>query len=119
MAAAKSWADQEASSAAAKTSRGPVCINETADNTGCGAPGDATHLLHAMLAAGFDRPGDAAFGWMYDPETLRQAVTAGVGETISPVSLGGKLDPTRAGAPVVVDKATVLAITDGKFNARR
>jgi microcystin degradation protein MlrC len=54
---------------------------------------------------------------MYDPETLGQAVAAGVGGTVSPVSLGGKLDPAHAGAPVVVDAAVVLAITDGKFAA--
>ena len=41
VAAAKAWASRQAGDAAA--SSGPVCINETADNTGCGAPGDASH----------------------------------------------------------------------------
>jgi microcystin degradation protein MlrC len=71
---------------------GPVCVNETADNTGCGAPGDATHLLRAMLDAGPWQPGQAAFGWIYDPATLQQALGAGVGSRIQ-VRLGGKLDP--------------------------
>ena len=28
---------------------GPVVVNDTSDNTGAGAPGDATHLLRAVL----------------------------------------------------------------------
>ena len=47
---------------------------------------------------------------------LAKAITAGVGGIVSPVSLGGKLDP-RAGAPVIADTAKVIAITDGKFMA--
>eukprot|EP01052_Picozoa_sp_SAG31_P040279 SAG31_NODE_5796_length_2324_cov_1.516854_3_plen_115_part_00 len=88
---------------------------QRADNTGCGAPGDATHLLHAMLGAGFG-PGEAAFGWMFDPECLAEAMSAGVGATIA-VSLGGKLDPDHAGLPIVAQAAKVVAITDGKHKA--
>ena len=53
---------------------------------------------------------------MFDPETLAQAVSAGVGATIC-VSLGGKLDPDHAGLPVMDPAAMVVAITDGKYNA--
>ena len=107
---------------------GMVCINETADNTGCGAPGDATHLLRALLRAdaGADAgaetapcpplaPGDAAFGWMYDPAVLQQAVAAGEGATID-VSIGGKLDEGVAGDPVCA-RALVVKLTDGRFPA--
>jgi microcystin degradation protein MlrC len=54
---------------------GPVCINETADKTGCGAPGDATHLLRALIEADLE-PGVACFGWMYDPLVLKQCFDA-------------------------------------------
>jgi toxic protein SymE len=107
LAAAKRWI--------ADGQPGPVCVNETADNTGCGAPGDATHLLRAMLAAGPWAPGEAAFGWIYDPETLAQAIAAGVGSKIS-VRLGGKLD-TLAGAPIVADDVLIKVLTDGKHTA--
>ena len=69
---------------------GPVCINENGDNTGCGAPGDSTHLLRALLDAELDA-GVACFGWMYDPEVLQQCFDAGVGAKID-VVLGGKLE---------------------------
>jgi microcystin degradation protein MlrC len=63
---------------------GPVCINETGDNTGCGAPGDSTHLLRALLDARLDA-GVACFGWMYDPDVLKQCFEAGVGAKIDVV----------------------------------
>jgi toxic protein SymE len=99
---------------------GMVCVNETADNTGCGAPGDATHLLRAMLrsdAAEPFAPGEAAFGWMYDASTLSRAVAAGEGATIDSVSLGGLLDADVAGAPIVARDVLVVALTDGRFDA--
>ena len=37
----------------------------------------ATYLLGAMLEAGF-APGEAAFGFVVDPEAVSQAATAGV-----------------------------------------
>jgi microcystin degradation protein MlrC len=67
-----------------------------------------------MLASGF-APGEAAFAWMYDPAVLAQAVAAGAGTTIQ-VSLGGKLDPAHAGAPIEAE-CEVMAITDGKYMA--
>lgn len=68
-----------------------------------------------MLDAGFG-PGEAAFGWMFDPETLGKAMSSGVGATIA-VSLGGKLDPEHAGLPIVAQAAKVIAVTDGKYKA--
>ena len=88
---------------------GPVVINDTSDNPGGGAPGDSTHLLRAMLAADLS---DACYGFIYDPETARQAHGAGAGATIA-VRLGGKTDALH-GAPIETE-AYVKALTDGRF----
>jgi len=93
---------------------GPVCVNETADNTGCGAPGDGTHLLHAILRADF-QAGEACFGWIYDPVCVRQAIDAGVGANIK-VALGGKLDVGVAGVPVQA-LAHVVGLNNGRHTA--
>ncbi|WP_010278196.1 M81 family metallopeptidase [Paenibacillus senegalensis] len=89
----------------------PVIINETSDNPGGGTPGDATHLLQAMLDANLDK---ACFAFICDPEVVESAIAAGVGSTIE-VKLGGKTDSLH-GEPVTI-KAYVKCITDGKFVA--
>jgi len=43
-------------------------------------------------------PGEAAFGWMYDPAALERVQAAGVGATVQGLSLGGRLDAAAAGA---------------------
>ncbi|TAK20720.1 MAG: M81 family peptidase [Chloroflexota bacterium] len=92
----------------------PVVINDTSDNPGGGAPGDATHLLRAMLAA---RLPDSCFGVVCDPETARQAHAAGAGSTIA-IRLGGKSDGGRGfplhGLPIEA-RARVVVLTDGRF----
>lgn len=88
---------------------GPIVINDTADNPGGGSPGDATHLLRAMIEADLQ---NACFGFIYDPAVAEQAHAAGVGQTIR-VSLGGKYDELH-GAPLVLD-AYVKCLTDGQF----
>eukprot|EP00404_Azadinium_spinosum_P043030 CAMPEP_0180820822 /NCGR_PEP_ID=MMETSP1038_2-20121128/70494_1 /TAXON_ID=632150 /ORGANISM="Azadinium spinosum, Strain 3D9" /LENGTH=213 /DNA_ID=CAMNT_0022862947 /DNA_START=21 /DNA_END=659 /DNA_ORIENTATION=- len=93
---------------------GPIVLNEASDNTGCGAPGDATHLLRAMLEADFG-PGEACFGWMYDSEVLAQARSANVGDSFE-VSLGGKIDPATCGAPIKA-MATLRGMSDGRFQS--
>lgn len=87
----------------------PVVINEGSDNPGTGAPGDGTHLLRELLAAD---PPATCFGYIWDPETARQAHAAGVGATIR-VRLGGKTD-TLHGAPIETE-AYVKCLTDGHF----
>ena len=89
---------------------GPVVIAEVSDNPGGGSPGDATHLLRALLDA--NAP-DTVFGFVYDPETALQAHEAGVGATIE-VRIGGKTDPDMLGAPVEAT-AYVKCLTDGAF----
>ena len=68
--------DGDAAAAAARAEK-PVVINEASDNCGGGAPGDATHLLRAMLAvAPTLPPGSCAFSGMVDPAVAEQAHAA-------------------------------------------
>ena len=89
---------------------GPVVIAEVSDNPGGGSPGDGTHLLRAILDAKLT---DAAFGFIYDPETAEQAHQAGPGATID-ARIGGKTDPPMLGAPIETS-AYVKSVTDGQF----
>ncbi len=86
----------------------PVVVNETSDNPGCGAPGDGTHLLRALLDA---RPAGAVYCGIRDADVVRQAHEAGVGATIE-ITLGGKTDELH-GAPIRCG-AYVKALTDGE-----
>jgi microcystin degradation protein MlrC len=90
---------------------GMVVINESSDNPGGGAPGDATHLLRALLDARVP-PETACFVAIHDREVAQQAERAGVGATIE-VKLGGKLGKMQ-GSPIVA-QAYVKAVTDGRF----
>ncbi|RXV65029.1 M81 family peptidase [Burkholderia stabilis] len=90
---------------------GPVVVNERSDNPGGGTPGDATHLLRALLEAN-PPPNTCCFASINDKGVVEQAVRAGVGATI-PVSLGGKLGRFQ-GTPIEA-YAYVKAITDGRF----
>ncbi|MEZ4521523.1 MAG: M81 family metallopeptidase [Thermomicrobiales bacterium] len=101
---------EEAVAQALAVEGGPVVIAEVSDNPGGGSPGDSTHLLRALLDAA---PADAAFGFVYDPETARQAHEAGPGATID-VRIGGKTDPDMLGAPVEAS-AYVKSCTDGRY----
>ena len=93
----------------------PVVINEASDNCGGGAPGDATHLLRALLTAAPELPPNTAvaFSGMIDPAVADQAHKAGVGATIA-VELGGKADPSMGGAPLF-SEAYVKCLSDGRF----
>lgn len=97
---------KEAVELALQAPEGPVLINETSDNPGAGTPGDGTHLLRAFLEA--DVP--AAYGFIYDPEVVEQAMQAGVGATIH-CRLGGKHIPIY-GEPLELD-AYVKTVSAG------
>ena len=101
-------ADEAVRAAQGATAR-PVVINETSDNTGGGSPGDGTHLLRAMLAAGLD---NACFGFIVDAESAAAAHRAGVGATIE-ISLGGHHDDLH-GEPLPLT-AYVKALHDGRL----
>lgn len=88
---------------------GPVLINESSDNPGGGTPGDGTHLLRELLRV--DAP--SAFGYIYDPQVVAQAMEAGVGATID-CRLGGKTDKFH-GEPIEIRGAYVKHISDGIF----
>lgn len=88
---------------------GPVVMNDTADNPGGGAPGDATHLLRSILDANPER---TCFGFVYDAATATAAHEAGVGAVIN-ISLGGHHDAMH-GEPIETE-AYVKALTDGRF----
>jgi microcystin degradation protein MlrC len=88
----------------------PVVIAEVSDNPGGGSPGSGTHLLRAMIEAKLT---NAAFGFVYDPETAEQAHDAGVGATIE-VEIGGKIDPGNLGDAIRA-KAYVKSVTDGRY----
>ncbi|HUG13575.1 MAG TPA: M81 family metallopeptidase [Thermomicrobiales bacterium] len=88
---------------------GPIVLSDGSDNPGGGAPADGTVLLAALLRHGATR---TALVPMVDPETVQQAIAAGVGETIQ-ARIGAKTDNMH-GDPLTV-MATVRHITDGHF----
>ena len=92
---------------------GPVVIHETNDNTGCGAPGDATYLLNAMLKLQVGATKNfATFGFFCDAEAVQEAVKIGVGRS-GTIHLGGKTG-TMHGETIVAN-VKVKSITDGRF----
>lgn len=64
----------------------PVVIADLADNPGGGAPGDSTFALTALRDAGIER---AAFGCVWDPQTVARCFAAGEGACLD-VAIGGK-----------------------------
>lgn len=91
----------------------PTVLHEISDNPGSGCPGDATHLLRAVLEAGLP-PGSACFGMICDADTAAAAHTAGEGATLA-VSLGGKAAPELCGAPIVSKNAHVRRVSMGRW----
>jgi microcystin degradation protein MlrC len=88
---------------------GPLVIADGTDNPGGGGYNDTTPVLQALID---DRIDNVAFGTIYDPGTVQQAIKAGVGAEID-VVLGGHTDPSM-GAPVRA-KAIVKLLSDGEF----
>ena len=86
----------------------PLVISDYSDNPGGGAYGDATTLLRAMIDA--DLP-NAAFHAICDPQAVRDAEAAGIGNKAR-LKLGGKVDPSVGGGPLTID-CEVAALTDG------
>ncbi|MGI6585344.1 MAG: M81 family metallopeptidase [Lutisporaceae bacterium] len=90
------------------TDEGPFVFADVADNPGSGATGDSTGMLRRLLERKVKK---VTFATIYDPETVEQAVQAGIGQTIH-VKLGGKLSPDITGGPIECE-AYVKAVTDG------
>ena len=74
----------------------PVVFADISDNPGSGATGDGTHMLRRLLERKVE--GVAAV-IIYDPETVEQASSSGVGTTLK-IRLGGKICPDIAGEPI-------------------
>jgi microcystin degradation protein MlrC len=92
----------------AATLDGSVCLLDMGDNVGGGSPGDGTLLAHAIQRRGLG----PAVVCLYDPESVRQAATAGPGSRV-PLLVGGKTD-NRHGPPLEAE-FTVAGLFDGRF----
>jgi len=97
---------EEALSRALLSKKRPVVVADQSDNTGGGAPGDATYALRWLLDHGAE---DVAIAIFYDPEVVKISRRAGRGARLS-VRLGGKLGET-SGDPLDIE-VTVSAIAD-------
>ncbi|MBI5878574.1 MAG: M81 family metallopeptidase [Chloroflexi bacterium] len=87
---------------------GPVMLADVGDNVGGGSPGDSTYLLRALVDAG----AQGAVVTIADPESVAQAIAAGLGAELD-LRIGGKVDSLH-GTPVAA-RATVENITEGRF----
>lgn len=74
-----------------------VCLLDTGDNVGGGAPGDGTTIAHIV----HERGGPKSFVSIFDPESVQLAGDAGVGTSLR-LRIGGKTDALH-GSPLEVD----------------
>ena len=102
-------ADGIAAARAGVGKKGPLVLADGTDNPGGGGYNDTTPVLQALLDARIE---NVAYGTIYDPRTVQQAMKAGVGATID-VELGGHTDESM-GKPVKA-KAVVKMLSDGIF----
>jgi microcystin degradation protein MlrC len=65
---------------------GPIVIADVSDNSGGGAPGDATFFARRLLERGI---GNAALGYFWDPIAVRFCEEAGIGASFD-LRFGGK-----------------------------
>lgn len=89
----------------------PVVVADQSDNTGGGAPGDATFALRWLLDRGAT---DCALAILYDPVAVQIARKAGVGARLS-LRVGGKMGPS-SGQPVDLE-VEVRSLRDGYLHA--
>ena len=87
----------------------PVVLADVADNPGGGGSGDTTELLRVILERGV--PGAAACIW--DPETVQQAMEAGIGAELD-FRIAGKAGPADYGLPLEM-RGRVTRLSDGYF----
>ncbi len=102
---------EEALSQALASTQTPVVVADQSDNTGGGAPGDATFVLRWLLEHGAT---GAAIAILHDPEVVRIARKGGVGASLA-VRLGGKTGPT-SGQPVDLE-VSVLSVIENYSHA--
>ena len=92
-----------------QTDGNPIVLADGADNPGGGGPCDGTTILRKFIEADVQ---DAVIAVIADPESVDQAVKAGVGNRVQ-LNVGGKTD-TQHGAPVVLT-GSVKTLSDGRF----
>lgn len=102
---------EEAVREAIATDEGPVVLGDLADSGGAGTPGDGTAILAELLK---QNARDVVVGNIADPAAVREAIAAGVGQTVS-VTVGGKVDKFH-GEPVTIS-GRVRTTHDGVFTA--
>jgi microcystin degradation protein MlrC len=105
----RSIADGVAAARAKSDGKGPLVLADGTDNPGGGGYNDTTPVLQALLDAKVE---NVAFGTIYDPAAVQQAMKAGVGAEID-VALGGHTDESM-GQPVKA-QAVVKMLSDGLF----
>jgi len=94
-------------------SEGPVCLLDMGDNVGGGSAADGTFIAHQLLAHGEARA--KAFICLYDPESVRQAISIGIGGSVE-LAMGGKTDNKHG--PPIKTKVRVLGVYKGKFSEK-
>jgi microcystin degradation protein MlrC len=87
----------------------PIVLVDIGDNPWTGGPGDSAELVRFLIQEGVS---GTAVALVCDPETVQQAINAGIGAEID-VNLGGKTDRLH-GDPLHV-LAKVKVISDGRF----
>jgi microcystin degradation protein MlrC len=95
----------------AKATQGTVIFTDAADATSSGASGDSNAILRALLYHGY--PGRALIP-VVDPQAVRAAFAAGVGNTVR-THVGGALD-TKRFTPVPIE-ARVHMLSEGRFRS--
>ena len=93
---------------ARQTTKKPLVLMDVGDNVGAGSPGDSTILLAEVLRQGARN----ALVILYDPESVKQCITAGVSNSVN-LAVGGKTDLLHD-APVLVE-GKVRTLSDGVF----
>ena len=107
---------EQAVARAKSLTEGPVVLLDHADNVGSGGTSDDMTVIAELLRQGLD---DVAVGAVWDPEAVRQMMTAGVGATVT-LDLGGKTDMPSIGAkgkPLRLT-GTVRRLSDGQWTVR-
>ncbi|HIJ55088.1 MAG TPA: M81 family metallopeptidase [Deltaproteobacteria bacterium] len=87
----------------------PVVISDMSDNPGGGSANDGVEILKELIRQNVK---NAAISAIYDPEVVKIAEVAGIGNDIE-TTLGAKTDKLH-GTPIDI-KANVENMTDGRF----
>lgn len=103
---------EEAIRRAKEIEGGPLIFDNTADSVSCGAPGDNTTLLKALINAEIDFPIALI---ITDHQAVEKCIQQGVGRTIN-LQVGGKID-TIFSEPLAVS-GKVKLISDGKYTLK-